>query len=126
MLGLHRYTWAFSGCSEWGLVSSFSAQASHGGGFSHCRAWVLGHAGSVVVVCGLNCFMVSGIFSDLESNLYLLPLSGRFFITEPPGKQAPVREFDNLENRKKLCFARYQQWSKGKRLIAMYSNLRNE
>ena len=33
--------WAFSGCGEWGLLSSCAAQASHGGGFSCCRAQTL-------------------------------------------------------------------------------------
>ena len=36
---------AFISCSKQGLLSSCSAQASHCGGFSCCRAWVLGHAG---------------------------------------------------------------------------------
>ena len=41
-LGLHCCTWAFSSCSEQGLLSGRRAQASHGGGFSlwstGCRA----------------------------------------------------------------------------------------
>ena len=35
-LSLHK---GFSGCSEWGLLSSYSVQASHWGGFSCCGAW---------------------------------------------------------------------------------------
>ena len=29
-------------CGEWGLLSSFGAQACHCGGFSGCREWALG------------------------------------------------------------------------------------
>ena len=35
----------FSSCSEWGLLSSCGAQASHFRGFSYYRALALGHAG---------------------------------------------------------------------------------
>ena len=50
VLGLCCCTWAFSSCSQWGLLSSCSqrgllsscnTRASHCGGFSHCRAQVL-------------------------------------------------------------------------------------
>ena len=37
--------WVFSGCSEWGLLSSCGAWASHGGGFFCCGAQVLGCMG---------------------------------------------------------------------------------
>lgn len=33
---------AFSGCGEWGLPCSCSAEAPHCGGFSYCRAQALG------------------------------------------------------------------------------------
>ena len=33
--------WAFSSCSVWGLLSSYSAQASHCSGFSCWKAWAL-------------------------------------------------------------------------------------
>ena len=36
----------FFSCSQWGLLSSCSAQASHCAGFSCCWAWAPGHAGS--------------------------------------------------------------------------------
>ena len=36
---------SFSSCDEQGLFSSYSAWASHCGGFSYCRAWALGHTG---------------------------------------------------------------------------------
>ena len=38
-----------SSCCEQGLVSSYSTQASHFGGFSCCRAWTVGHTG--VSIC---------------------------------------------------------------------------
>ena len=52
-LGLHRCTWAFCSCGEWGLLSTCGAQASYWGGFSCCRAWALGPPASVVVALGL-------------------------------------------------------------------------
>ena len=67
---------AFSGYGEQRLLSSFGAQASHGGGFSYCGAQALGlvgsevmahglqSAGSVVVVHGLCCPVACGIFPD--------------------------------------------------------------
>ena len=58
----------FSSWDEQELLSSCGAWASHGDGFSHCRAWALWYVGlvvaapgfqrvgSVVVVHGLRCF----------------------------------------------------------------------
>ena len=56
-LGLHHFSWAFSSCSEWELLSSCDAKASHCGGFSFCRPQTLDtrdsvqlqHSGLVVV-----------------------------------------------------------------------------
>ena len=45
VLGLCRYVQAFSSCSDWGLLSSCSAQASHCCGFSCYGAWALGCVG---------------------------------------------------------------------------------
>ena len=45
--------WAFSGCGEWGLPSSYGAQAPHCGGFSCCQAWALGAWASGDVMCRL-------------------------------------------------------------------------
>ena len=42
VLGLHCCAWAFSSCSELGLLSSWGAQPSPFSGFSCCRAWALG------------------------------------------------------------------------------------
>ena len=35
----------FSSCSELGLISSYSVQASHCSGLSYCRTQALGHVG---------------------------------------------------------------------------------
>ena len=56
MLGLRCSTQSFSSCSEQRLLSSYSAWASHYGGFPCCRAWSPGLAGSVVsqaTMCGI-------------------------------------------------------------------------
>ena len=45
VLGLHCCAQAFSSFSEWGLLSSCRAWASHWGRFSCCRARALGHMG---------------------------------------------------------------------------------
>ena len=44
-LGLRCCTRAFSGCREWGQLSSCSARASHCSGFSCCGACALEHEG---------------------------------------------------------------------------------
>ena len=56
--------------SEWGLLSCYSAWASHCVGFSCCGAQVLGHAGSVVEAHGLSCPSACGIFPEQKLNLY--------------------------------------------------------
>jgi len=80
ILHLHCCVWAFSSCLEQRLLSSCGAQASHGGGFSCCRAQALGcgplvvaahgleSTGSVVLVQGLSCSTASGIFLDQGLN----------------------------------------------------------
>ena len=55
MLGLHCCTQAFS---SWGVWTSHCD-------FSCCRAWVLGHVGSVIGVHRFSCPEASGIFPDL-------------------------------------------------------------
>ena len=79
VLGLRHYTQAFSSCSErWLLFFHWGAHASHCGSFSWCgaQAQELCHVGSVVsalglqrtrstvVVHGLSCSKMHGIFSD--------------------------------------------------------------
>ena len=56
MLGLCCCVWIFSSCSEWGLLSSCSAQAFCSSGFSCGRAWALGTWASVGVVHGFSQF----------------------------------------------------------------------
>ena len=71
---------AFSSCSKRELLTlGFGEQISHCSGFSCCRAQAPGtqspvfrHTGSVVVVQGLSCSMVCGIFP--EQGLNLCPL----------------------------------------------------
>ena len=55
-LGLCCCVWAFSSCSEWGLLSSCDVCASHYSGFSCCRAQALGVQASVVAARGLSSF----------------------------------------------------------------------
>ena len=45
VLGLRCCMWAFSSCSQQGLLSSCGGLASHCGGFSGCGAQALGHVG---------------------------------------------------------------------------------
>ena len=44
LYGVFIPAWLFSSCREQGILSTCGAQVSHcDGGFSWCRAWVLGH-----------------------------------------------------------------------------------
>ena len=52
-LSVRCYTWAFSSCGKWRLLSSCGAWASHCSGFFCCRAWALECASSVVWNTGL-------------------------------------------------------------------------
>ena len=58
--------WVFVAAQD--LLSTCDAWASHGGGFSCCRAQFLGCAGSVAVVHGLSCSVAYGVFLDQGSN----------------------------------------------------------
>ena len=49
--------------------------ASHRGGFSCCRAQVLGRTASIIAACGLRCPAACGIFPDQGSYLYWYPQS---------------------------------------------------
>ena len=80
VLGLHYCTRTFSSCSNWGLLFSCGARASHCSGFACLGAQVLdtrasvvvGHGlysmGSIVVVHGLSCSWHCGIFPDQGPN----------------------------------------------------------
>ena len=76
----------FSGCREWGLLSSCSVRASYCRGFSCCRAWALGHAGFNSY--GAGALLLHGRWDLTGSGVEPVSpaLAGRFFITEPPGK----------------------------------------
>ena len=65
VLGLQCCMWAFSSCSQQGLLSSCGGLASHCGGFSGCGMWILSGAG------------IEPVF---------LTLAGGFSTTGPPGK----------------------------------------
>ena len=66
MLSLHCCTWAFSSCTEQGLLSSCDTCASH------CPGFLSQSVGSVVVVHGLSCPVARAILPDQESNLCAL------------------------------------------------------
>ena len=68
-LGLCCHVRTFSSCSDWGLLFSCRAWASHCSGFSCCRAWTSGCSDSVAVVHWLGCLMACGIFPNQGSNL---------------------------------------------------------
>ena len=91
-LGLHCCEPAFSGCSEWGLLSSFST--SHCCGFSCLGAQALGAQasevaclGSEVVVHRLSCHMAGRLLVPRPGIKHLpSALQGGFLTTGPPTK----------------------------------------
>ena len=97
-MALWYHTQALSNYSNWRLLFSCSAQASHCSGFSCCRAQVLGHMGSVVVAPRfqstgsivvphrLTCSEAHGILPDRGSNPCCLHWQADFFTTELLGK----------------------------------------
>ena len=84
-----------------GLFSSCGAQ-TYWGGFSCCRAWVLGHVGSVVVISQSLGHRLSGcgIWALLFCSMWGLPRPGIkptfpalaviLFTSKPPGKPPPM------------------------------------
>ena len=103
-LGLHCCVQTFSGCGNWGLLSSCDAPASCAG-FSCCEAWGLGMQASVVVACGLgSCgsqalehrLSSCGAWAWLSHGMWDLPgpgikhvspvLTSGFLTTKPQGK----------------------------------------
>ena len=71
-MGRFCCAWAFSSCSEQGLLSSCGARTAACGGFSCGRAQALDTWASVDVAHGLSCSMACGIFPDKGLNLSLL------------------------------------------------------
>ena len=74
----------FSGCGEWGLLSSYCVLASHCGGFFCCGAWPLS-TGSIAVVHRLSRSMARRILPDQGSNLCLLHWQTDFFTLSHQG-----------------------------------------
>ena len=69
VLGLRSCSQAFSSCGKQGQLSSSDAQASHGGGFSCCRAQGLGTQASAVAASGLStCDMQALEYRDFFSS----------------------------------------------------------
>ena len=89
LCGVFAAAWAFSSCSEWGLLFSDGVRASHCGRFSCCGAPALGHVGSIVVVHRLSSLAACGIFLGCRSNP-CPALAGRFLTAGPSWKS-----FDN-------------------------------
>ena len=82
LLGFHHWEGFFSTCGKQKLLSNCTVWASHGSGFSCCRAWALGLLDSVVGAPGalghrLNSghrgLVVREIFPEQGSNLCLPP-----------------------------------------------------
>ena len=82
-LGLPCCTWAFSGFTKRGLLSSCGAQASHCSGLPCCGAQALGVRASVAVAHGLSCSLVCGISPGLGIEPMSLALAGGFLATGP-------------------------------------------
>ena len=85
--------WAFSSCSERGLLFSCGVWASHHGGFSCCAARALGVWASVVVTrglssCGMRAQLLRGMWDPPRPGLEPVSpaLAGGFPTTAPPGK----------------------------------------
>ena len=68
VLGLRFCVWAFSSCSERGLLSSWGAWSSHCGGSSYAWCSSRVQVGSVVVAQALSCPEACGVFPDQGSN----------------------------------------------------------
>ena len=78
--GLCYCLWAFSGCSEQGLLSSSRVRASHLSDFCCCRPCAPGGKGSVVVT---HIPMASVIFLDHQLNP-MFPALAHGFLTSGP------------------------------------------
>ena len=101
-LGLHCCTWAFSNCSKWRLLSSYSAQVSCGA-FFYCRSQTRVQRFSC---CNSRASQLScGSWAQLPHNMWDLPrpgiilmslsatLADRFSTIGPPRKP-PINIFE--------------------------------
>ena len=79
-------TQAFSSCSEWGLLSSCNALASHCGGFSCCRAQAVGRVG--LSSCGSQAELLCSMWGLPGPGIEPMSpaLAGGFLTTGPPEK----------------------------------------
>ena len=94
--------------SEWELLSSCDAWASHGSGFSFCGAWAVEHGlsscgsqalGHRLSSCGAQAYLCCRLW-DLPGPAVepVSPaLAGGFLTTEPPGKSHNVLLKRNVE-----------------------------
>ena len=80
VLYLYCCSWAFSSCREWGLLSSFSMQASHCGGFSCCKARDLRLEGSVVGAHELSCPRGLWVLSCQTKDQTRVPCIGKWIL----------------------------------------------
>ena len=94
MFLLNCYPSAFSSFSEWGLLSSWHAQASSCSRCSCCRAQILGTWASVVVVQGCSC-LASGEILVPGPGIKPVPppLAGRLSTTRPPGNSPRIIKY---------------------------------
>ena len=75
--------------SEWGLLSSCSAQVSYCGGFSHYTAWALGTWVLVAEAHGISCSTAHGIFPDQGS--ICVSCIGRWIFYHWATREAPLK-----------------------------------
>ena len=92
MLGPHCCMWAFSRCSEQGLLWLW-ARASPCCGFP-CGTRSRGAWALVVTALGLSCSVACAIFPDQGSNPMSPALAGEFLTTGPLGK--PCAHFPSI------------------------------
>ena len=97
-------TWAFSSCSEQGLLSSCSLRAPHCSGFSCWRARALGRSGfsscgswapgRAFSSCGTQALLLHGVWDIPGPGMEpgSPALAGKFLTTEPPHREAPEFE----------------------------------
>ena len=95
VLYLYCCSWAFSSCREWGLLSSFSMQASHCGGFSCCKARDLRLEGSVVGAHELSCPMAYGFLVARPRIKPVFSALASGFLTTRPSEKYPQEIFLN-------------------------------
>ena len=84
VLGLRCCSWAFSSCSEWGLLSSCDAQLLPAVASLVAEHGLQGTQASVVVAHGLSCSAACGI--QTRGQTMSPALAGGLLTTRSPGK----------------------------------------